>query len=193
MTSAIVGNLDGILLGLLRTPSTGYQVKQSFDSIFSHIWAAELSQIYRTLRRLEQEGCLRGRTEASDKGPEKRTYEITAKGRRRLRDWLAAGPQALDERHPHVAQLFFLGEMRSLDATSAFLEALRGQYRARLDALRRSENGWRTADPTYPDRLDLEAFHCALTLQMGIQRLEALERWADASLKRVRDRLSREK
>lgn len=193
MTSSIVSNLDGVLLGLLRSPSTGYQIKQSFDSIFSHIWAAELSQIYRTLRRLEQEGCLRGRTEASDKGPERRAYEITAKGRKRLREWLAAGPQPADERHAHVAQLFFLGELRDFGATRAFLETLRDRYRARLAALRQSENSWRAADPVFPDRLDAEAFHTALTLQMGIQRLEALERWADDSLRRTEQRARKEK
>jgi PadR family transcriptional regulator, regulatory protein AphA len=188
MTSAIPGGLDGVLLGLLRTPSTGYQVKQSFDSIFSHIWAAELSQIYRTLRRLEDEGCLRSRSEASDKGPERRKYEITAKGRKRLHAWLASGPQVGDERHAHVAQLFFMGELHDFRATGAFLETLLRQYRARLAAMRAMEQAWRTADPGYPDRLDPEGFHCALTLQMGIQRVEALECWADDSLRRVNKR-----
>jgi PadR family transcriptional regulator, regulatory protein AphA len=192
MTSAIA-NLDGILLGLTRTPATGYQVKQSFDSIFSHIWAAELSQIYRTLKRLEQEGCLKSRPEPSDKGPEQRKYEITAKGRKRLRAWLAGGPAVGDERHAHVAQLFFLGELHDFGVTEAFLGALLEQYQARVAALRGMENSWRSADPGYPDRLDPEAFHSALTLQMGIERTEALARWAEAGLKRVRKRRSQEK
>jgi DNA-binding PadR family transcriptional regulator len=181
-------NLDGILLGLTRSPATGYQVKQAFDSIFSHIWAAELSQIYRTLKRLEQEGCLKSRAEASDKGPERRKYEITAKGRTRLHAWLANGPQMGDERHVHVAQLFFLGELRDFKATEAFLEALLDKYRKRVGALQGMESNWRSADPTYPDRLDPEAFHSALTLQMGIERTTALARWAETSLARVRKR-----
>lgn len=186
-------NLDGILLGLLRTPATGYQVKQAFDSIFSHIWAAELSQIYRTLKRLEHEGCLKSRAEASDKGPEQRKYEITAKGRKRLRAWLASGPQVGDERHAHVAQLFFLGELRDFKVTAAFLETLLKKYRERIEALKRMENNWRSADPAYPDRLEPEAFHSALSLQMGIQRTEGLARWAEASLKRVHKRQTGEK
>lgn len=186
-------NLDGILLGLLRKPSTGYQIKQAFDSIFSHIWAAELSQIYRTLKHLEQEGCLKSRAEISDKGPERRTYEITAKGRKRLRAWLSGGPQLGDERYAHVAQLFFLGELRDFKATHSFLESLLETYQARLTAMRRMEGEWRSADPSYPDRLEAEAFHSALTLQMGIQRLEALALWAEQGLKRVRKRLSEEK
>jgi PadR family transcriptional regulator AphA len=185
-------NLDGILLGLLRTPSTGYQLKQAFDTIFSHMWAAELSQIYRTLKRLEREGCLKSRAEPSDKGPERRKYEITAKGRKRLHAWLASGPQIGDERHAHVAQLFFLGELRDFRTTQAFLETLLQKYERRVAALKGMESSWRSADPAYPDRLEPEAFHSALTLQMGIQRTEALLRWAEQSLTRVRKRLTTE-
>jgi len=186
-------NLEGVLLGLLRNPATGYQVKQSFDTIFSHIWAAELSQIYRTLKRLEREGCLKSRPEPSAKGPEQRKYEITAQGRKRLHAWLTSGPQVGDERHAHVAQLFFLGELRDFSVTQAFLETLLEKYRARIAALRGMEQSWRSADPAYPDRLDPEAFHSALTLQMGIQRTEALAQWAETGLKRVRQRRAKER
>jgi len=184
--------LDGIVLGLSRNPATGYEIKQAFDSIFAHIWAAELSQIYRTLKRLEEEGCLKSRAEPSDKGPERRKYEITAKGRKRLHAWLASGPQIGDERHAHVAQLFFLGELHDFSVTATFLETLLAGYRRRIAALKGMENNWRSADPAYPDRLEPEAFHSALTLQMGIQRTEALAQWAERSLKRVRQRQSRE-
>lgn len=184
--------LDGIVLGLARTPATGYEIKQAFDSVFAHIWAAELSQIYRTLKRLEQDGCLKSRAESSEKGPERRRYEITARGRKRLHGWLTSGPQVGDERHAHVAQLFFLGELRDLSATAAFLQALLDRYRRRIAALKGMEQAWRSADPSYPDRLESEAFHSALTLQMGIQRLEALAQWAEHSLKRVRQRQARE-
>jgi PadR family transcriptional regulator, regulatory protein AphA len=186
-------SLEGVLLGVLRNPATGYEVKQSFDTIFAHIWAAELSQIYRTLKRLEQDGLLKSRRAPSDKGPEQRKYEVTAKGRKRLRTWLAAGPQVGDERYAHVAQLFFLGELHDFGATAAFLETLLKQYRARVAALKGMESSWRSADPAYPDRLEPEAFHSALTLQMGIQRTEALVHWAEQSLKRVRQRLTPER
>lgn len=184
--------LDGIVLGLARKAASGYEIKQAFDSIFSHIWAAELSQIYRTLKRLQQEGCLKSRAEPSDRGPERRKYEITAKGRKRLHAWLACGPQIGDERHAHVAQLFFLGELRDFAATEGFLETLREHYRRRIAALAAMENSWRSADPRYPDRLEPEAFHSAMTLQMGLQRTEALARWAEESLKRVRKRRAQE-
>ena len=185
-------HLDAILLGLLQTPATGYQIKQSFDTIFTHIWAAELSQIYRTLKRLERSGALKSRAEPSAKGPEQRKYEITAKGRRLLHRWLAEGPSLGDERYAHVAQLFFLGELRDFRITERFLETLLVKYEERLATLQRIEAGWRSADPRYPDRLDPKAFHSALTLQMGIQRIDALARWARDSIERVRKRRKEE-
>ena len=124
--------------------------------------------------------------------PERRKYAITAKGRKRLHAWLASGPQIGDERHAHVAQLFFLGELRDFGATQAFLEALLETYRRRRAALRGMESNWRSADPAYPDRLDPDAFHSALSLQMGIRRVEALAQWAEESVKRVRKRRARE-
>src|SRR5258707_637501 len=117
-------HLDAILLGLLRQPATGYEIKQAFDRVFAHIWAAELSQIYRTLKKLEREGCLSSRREPSKKGPAKVTYSITAKGRKRLRAWLHSGPQVGDIRHAHVAQLYFLGELGDLRVTQTFLRSL---------------------------------------------------------------------
>lgn len=183
-------SLDSVLLGILRKPSSGYEVKQAFDSVFRHIWAAELSQIYRTLKRLEQQRCLKSRPQASEKGPEKRLYEITAKGRKRLRDWLSGAPAMGDERYAHVAQLYFLGELNDLKKTLAFLETLREKFARRCEALKAMEAEWRTADPAYPDRLESEAFHTQMTLQMGIQRAEALTRWAEQNLRRVKKRLS---
>lgn len=184
-------HLDSILLGLLRKPATGYEIKQSFDRVFAHIWAAELSQIYRTLKKLEQDGCLSSRKEQSKKGPAKVTYSITAKGRKRLRLWLHRTPQVGDIRHAHVAQLYFLGELQDFRVTQSFLERLLEKYRQRAAALHKMESEWRTSDPAYPDRLAPDATHSAMALRMGIAQVEALTQWAEASLKQVRTRIAR--
>ena len=52
-------SLDHILLGLLREPATGYDLGNAFSENVRHFWSAELSQIYPTLKRLEQRGMLR--------------------------------------------------------------------------------------------------------------------------------------
>lgn len=183
-------SLEGVLLGLLRKPASGYEIKQSFDSVFNHIWAARLSQIYRTLKALEEQGSLKSRAQRSEIGPEKRVYEITAKGRRRLHDWLQSDPAIDADRNAHVAQLYFMGELGDPRRTLAFLEQLRGPLQRRLAALQASESGWRTADPRYPDRLPDDAFHTHLTLTMGLQVAQARMQWVEDSIRRVQRRLT---
>src|ERR1700740_1459020 len=51
-------SLEHILLGLLRQPASGYDLKAVLDHGIGHFWGAELSQIYPSLRRLEKRGLL---------------------------------------------------------------------------------------------------------------------------------------
>lgn len=175
--------LDHLLLGILRHPASGYAVKHEFDQVFRHFWAAELSQIYRTLRRMEDEGLLSSRSEASTKGPARRVYQTTAKGRQRLRQWLAA-PAVGDERLDFLAQVFFLDEHRDPAATLRFMRALRDHFASRLAELQAIEQGWR-ADPRYPDALPDTEFYPQLTLALGLRKLAANLAWAEESIGRL--------
>lgn len=178
--------LDHILLGILRQPASGYEVKRRFEEVFRHFWAAELSQIYRTLRRMEDDGLLNSRSEASAKGPAKRVYQTTARGRQRLRQWLAA-PELGDERLTYLSQVFFLDEQRDPAAALRFMRALRDHFAAQLAELRAVEQAWR-ADPRYPDALPDEEFHPQLTLALGLRKLAAMLAWAEESIGRMETR-----
>lgn len=182
-------SLDHILLGILRKPANGYAIKQAFDEVFSHFWAAKLSQIYRTLKRLEEQGALTSRNAPSEKGPDKRIYSITSKGRRQLRDWLAQGPTVGDERFTYLAQIFFLSELNDLRETLEFMSSLRTELRRQHDVLRAVDAHWRSSDPAYPDDLSAEDFHAQLTLQMGLMKTGALIKWTEQSVSRIEKRL----
>lgn len=182
-------SLDHILLGILRQPSSGYEIKQAFDEVFNHFWAAKLSQIYRTLKRLEAQGALSSRLEPSDRGPDKRVYRITPEGRRRLKEWLAREPEIGEERFSYLAQIFFLGELNDLQKSLEFMSRLEAELRRKLEVLRAVEAHWRSSDPDYPDRLGPEDFHAQLTLQMGLMKTAALVKWAEQSVSRIRKRL----
>ncbi len=178
--------LDHILLGILRTPASGYAVKAHFDQVFRHFWAAELSQIYRTLRRMDDAGLLSSRSESSDKGPAKRVYQTTARGRQRLRLWLTS-PELGDERLTYLSQVYFLDESRDATATLRFMRELRDHFATRLAELEAIEQGWR-ADPRYPDALPDEDFHPQLTLALGLKKLSAQLAWAEESIGRIETR-----
>lgn len=183
-------SLDGILLGILNDkPATGYEIKQAFDEVFSHFWSATLPQIYRTLRKLEEEGLLSSREEPSDKGPERRVYRIGAKGRTALRRWLNDGPDFGNERIHWLAQTFFLAALGERAQQRAFLVRLRDALRAERDTLHAIAVGWATEDPRYPDFPDDDAsFFAQLTLDLGIDKLGAKLAWAERCLQRLETR-----
>jgi DNA-binding PadR family transcriptional regulator len=178
-------SLDHILLGLLREPASGYDLKRLFDERIAYFWAAELSQIYPTLKRLETRRWIRSRRAASARGPGKRLYDLTRAGRSELRRWLAGAPHFGDERFAYLAQLFFMGELGDFGRTLRFLRTVREHFAARLAALRSLERMWREADPRYPDRLPAEDFHVQLALRKGLVSLESHLAWCDESIARV--------
>ncbi len=49
-------SLQTILLGLLRSPASGYELNARIRSEGQHFWSASLSQIYPLLARMERQG-----------------------------------------------------------------------------------------------------------------------------------------
>src|SRR5215510_9112051 len=81
--------LKQILLGFLNyKPMTGYELKTSMDESTMHFWHAYHSQIYTTLRKLEEEGLLSSEMLEEDGSPTKRLYTLTDAGRKDLLAWL---------------------------------------------------------------------------------------------------------
>ncbi len=177
--------LDGILLGLLREPRSGYDVATAFRRGARHLWAADLSQIYRTLGRLEKEGHVTSRVEPSSKGPERRVYRRTPQGRQALLAWLAEEPELPPERFGYLAQLFFMGEARDNGRTLAFLKDLKRRLAERLERLEEIEATIETEDD--------HGFHTHLTLRLGIHAGRARLAWCEESMRRVRQRGARRK
>lgn len=81
--------LKYVLLGALSyRPLTGYELKQVVDRTTKHFWYAQTSQIYRTLKELEEEKLLVSHIEMQEKRPDKRLYHITESGIVDLDSWL---------------------------------------------------------------------------------------------------------
>ena len=182
-------SLDHVLLGILRTPASGYEIKQQFDRVFSHFWAADLPQIYRTLNRMERDGWLVASAMASEKGPERRVYRISAAGKRALRKWLTTAPTIATERIEYLAQTFFLGALDDDAAALTFMRELRELVAGELAVLQGLAAGWAAEDPTYPDCADRDDFYAQLTLDLGLHKLATKLAWADRCLERIERRI----
>jgi len=181
-------SLPHILLGLLDEPASGYDLKKIFERALGHFWAAELSQIYPTLKQLERRGWLDVRTAPSEKGPSRRLYQRTDTGTQVLCEWLTDGPEVGTERLTWLAQVFLLSEIGGPGRALRFMIDLREAMAGRLAALRAVEAHWQSADPRYPDKLPDHGFYRHLTLQLGLSRMAATRDWCDDCIAQIRVR-----
>lgn len=97
-----------VVLGMLALGvNTGYDIKQMVDKATRHFWAVSYGQLYPELRRLEQQGLIRGRPEPTG-GRSRKVYELTDDGARALRNWLGTHEEPLYEvRDEGLLKLFF--------------------------------------------------------------------------------------
>ena len=183
-------SLRHIMLGMLREPSSGYDIRKRFEKSVGNFWRAELSQIYPLLQKMEAEGLLRSRAGESEIGPTRRVYKRTARGLRELRDWISAGPNVGNERITYLAQVNFLYDLDDPAAAIEYMEALRDHMAEWLAQLEQTEEAWRTCDPRYPDDLPDAEFYPQLTLDFGMTKVRANLEWCERSLARMKTRQS---
>lgn len=101
------------LLGFLKYESkTGYELKQTMDQSTAYFWHAKQSQIYTTLKKLEQEELVISHPEPQERRPDRRVYTITESGEKALQKWLLQPVTKLDDtKQLLLLKLFFSGKM----------------------------------------------------------------------------------
>jgi PadR family transcriptional regulator AphA len=98
-----------VILALLHVkPATGYELAQSSAVATEPVWAASHSQIYPALRKLEEEGLVRGTSGVRGQRLERRVYEITPEGERALAEWREQPVQYLPPRDPFRLWVSFI-------------------------------------------------------------------------------------
>lgn len=139
-------SLRHILLGFLQTPQSGYDLRRQFEESVAAFWSAKLSQIYPTLRKMEQDGLVISEKQASPKGPDRVVYARTPEGERELETWLLSGPLLQEQRNHFLAQVYFLDHLPPDEAASFFDRMAemcdwQGQRLDERDALYREQCG----------------------------------------------------
>ena len=182
-------SLDRILLGLLREPATGYELKGHFDRGINFFWTADQSQIYRTLKKLAKDDLIRVRELPPEKGPQRQCYKLTAKGRRELRRWLLKEPSIGESRFSYLAQLYFLNELDDLQETLEYMRNLKPEMQRRLDALRQLERRDAEQFEHYPDDLADAGLHRYMTRRLGLKNTQARVDWCDECIAIIESRI----
>jgi DNA-binding PadR family transcriptional regulator len=78
-----------LLVSLSERPAAGLELARRFDRSIGFFWSATHQQIYKVLRRMEQDGWVTGQVIGQSGRPEKREYSVTDLGRKALADWIA--------------------------------------------------------------------------------------------------------
>ncbi|MEU8758793.1 PadR family transcriptional regulator [Streptomyces sp. NPDC048659] len=77
-----------ILVSLLEKPGSGYELARRFERSIGYFWTATHQQIYRVLKRMENDGWVAARDVPQQGRPDKREYSVADLGRAALSSWL---------------------------------------------------------------------------------------------------------
>jgi DNA-binding PadR family transcriptional regulator len=176
-------SLKHALLGLLSyQPMTGYELKQYFDSTVQHFWNAELSQIYPTLKSIEEHGWVEKHVEVQDTRPNRKVYEITQSGRDEFLRWVREPLPPADLRDPFLIKVFFGTEIPVEDV----LVLLRRQMEEQQKVLAFSETVLKerirhaSSEHQYSTRHGL---YWTLTLELAMAYRRAYVQWCAESMR----------
>jgi PadR family transcriptional regulator, regulatory protein AphA len=162
-----------VILGMIAFGKrTGYDIKTFVDKTTRYFWAASYGQIYPELKRLEDQGLVRGRPEPCG-GRARTVYELTEAGKAALQHWLAADAEPSYElRDEGMLKLFFSDSLP--ERRIEIVRAIRTREERDLAHLRSLEPH-ASKGPT----------GSYLTLQMGIELTESIIEWCEATERRL--------
>jgi len=91
-----------ILVSLSERPAAGLDLARRFDLSIGFFWSATHQQIYKVLRRMEDDGWASSSTVPQQGRPDKKVYTVTALGQKQLRSWLVA-PVPMEQFRSEIA------------------------------------------------------------------------------------------
>lgn len=164
-------SLRHALMGLLaEQPASGWDLTRRFDDLLGTVWPAGHPQIYRELRKLQDDGLI----EMDSEGPRgRKAYRVTKSGVEEVRRWLTSVEVDHTLRLEPVLRSVFFWLMTPeeltahLEKEAAFYHDLAEKYRELAAAKDRGEYG--DSPRTRSIRIAAEA---------GIRLHQALGDWA---------------
>jgi len=174
-------SLKHVLLGSLsEKPLTGYDLKKVVDGAISHFWRAELSQIYPTLKQMQEEGLI-----TCDVQTRNKVYHITDDGRQELIRWLKEPAGLVPQCEPLLVKVYFASKLLNGEILSVIEdrkkrhEKVLAEYQEALAGAREMANAM-PAEEARDFRIKL------LTLRAGILYHQAWISWCDEAAREVR-------
>ncbi|MDR3295983.1 MAG: PadR family transcriptional regulator [Clostridiales Family XIII bacterium] len=177
----------GILGFLQYGAQSGWALDKAFKASVDHFWHATLSQIYRELNSMEQNGMVASETVIQNDKPNKKEYSVTPKGSEAFMAWLGSPPDGdiFHLRSSFLMRVFFSGGRPASDT----LKMLAGYQAACEAALADLTPQWEKSAEEYAEEVpDPEtAAYWRLTGDFGGRYLKMCAEWAEAAQKTVRE------
>jgi DNA-binding PadR family transcriptional regulator len=182
-------SLKHALLGLLTyQPMTGYELKQFFDTTVKHFWSAELSQIYPTLKSLEEQKWVEMHVQVQENRPNRKVYELTPEGREEIRRWMREPGVLPDQRDPFLIKVFFGTELPAEDMLILLRREMEEHQKALAfdDTEMRSKIKHASEHEQYSTR---HALYWTLTLEMSMAYRRAYIQWCKDAMRMLESTL----
>ena len=178
------------LLGFLKYESkTGYELKQTMDKSTGHFWHAKQSQIYTTLKKLEEDGLITSHSEHQVTRPDRRVYTISESGEKTLREWLSQPVTKLDTtKQLLLLKLFFSGKLEK-ETILTQLRLLRNLHEQQVELYKTESPDFIKEITTFQPELKQDAHLWEATRRFGELYENMYIRWLDETIAMVEDKI----
>ena len=166
-----------MLAAIAHGPKSGYDLNRWFEEVANHFCTAGYSSVYPALAKFERAGLVIHETVPSDRGPERKVYSLTERGRDVLLAWAAqpAGdPETRDEQLVKALSYGMLPE----ETAKGLLEEARRLHEKRLAYFEDRERGLERRRAL--GEISEEAYlGTKLTLMRGISAEDSYVSWCN--------------
>ena len=166
------------LLGLLAVePASGYDLKRAVNRSTFFIWNATGPQIYNTLHKLREEGCITSKSLPQQGKPDKQIHTITASGQARLEEFMSEPIRASVTRDEVLLRIFF--------GNFANRKVIRRELASYLERIRRERAYLQATEArinAHPGRKHEARRFQLLSLRMKVAQYQAMEKELDRFL-----------
>jgi DNA-binding PadR family transcriptional regulator len=166
-----------VLSLLSQKPCSGYEIAKAFDGSVGYFWQATHQQIYRELKKLEEQQWVSVEVIPQEKPLDKKVYALTPLGQQKLAEWIDEESDLGPLREDILVKVF-AGHLVPSPVLLRQLEHHRRQHLKRLAT-------YQTIAAEYfpnPDQLTFEQRCQYLTLRRGISNEESWIAWCDEAI-----------
>jgi len=167
------------ILGLLHYRDLhGYRIKEIIEENFGHMWTINFGQIYPNLKKMLSEELISVEEEicVGEKGPPRKRYSITEKGRQAFSEWLAVSPETnMLLRDPFLMRFVFFGFGDPLRAVEIVDDRIR-EYRNQLARRESNVALWQRND-----------IYVRQIAELGIRMNRLLLEWMEESKQKIQE------